>query len=244
MMRICKLRIFNRFLFLKPFFYLILTILITLLSQISVAQIELVVGDVVITDMKAMRSLLGLSYELDMVDAISIGDIERVNYLIESDEADVDARYHGGNTALMWAAWVGNLDIVRLLVEAGAKLNLQNRVGYTALIQAVWMERLDVVEFLVRLEATDNEFIDLQDCNGRTALMWAAWLGHLGIVRTLVNAGASMIVQDDNGATAVVYAASENHTFIANYLIRVGAEVGVGGLRGWACREVSSWWCY
>ena len=239
MIRICNLKIFSSFLFQNHFFSLVLTIFITLLSQVSIAQFELGVRDVVIADMKTIRSLFGLPYKPDMIDAISIGDIERVNYLIESGEKDVNARYRRDNTALMWAAWVGNLDIVKLLVEAKAELDLQNRIGYTALIKAVWMGRQDVVEFLISVGVK----LDMQDDAGKTALMWAAWIGHWGIVRALVNAGANISIPDDNGATAVMFAVSEDHTYIANYLIKAGAEVGVRGLRSWVCRDFSLW-CY
>ena len=237
-MEVFKLKTFNSFLFQNHFFSLILAVFIALLSQISVAQPKLAKVDVVTTDMKTVESLFGLPRELDLIDAIIIDNIGRVNYLIES-EVDVNLRREG-KTALMWAAWIGNLDIVRALVEAEAELDLKDtRVGYTALINAVWMERLDVVEFLVSVKAK----LDLRDHSGGTALMWAAWLGNWGIVRVLVEARSDISIQDNNGAMAIDYAVAKDHRYIANYLIEAGAKAGVGGFRGWVCRDFS-FWCY
>jgi hypothetical protein len=37
--------------------------------------------------------------------------------------------YKGGYTALMWAAIYGHVEVVRLLIEAGASLNIQDSVS-------------------------------------------------------------------------------------------------------------------
>lgn len=50
--------------------------------------------------------------------------------------ADVNARNSIGDTALGWAASVGNLEGARLLIEAGADLDAKNNIGQTALVVA------------------------------------------------------------------------------------------------------------
>ena len=146
MMETFKLRTFNSFLFQNHFFSLVLTIFIALLSQISVAQPKLAKVDVVTTDMKTVESLFGLPRELDLIEAILIENIGRVHYLIES-EVDVNLR-RNGKTALMWAAWVGYLEIVQTLVTAGASLK-GNDDGVTALDYAIAAGHTDVANYLM-----------------------------------------------------------------------------------------------
>ena len=50
-----------------------------------------------------------------------------------SAHCDVDARNGAGQTALMMAAMFGRIDVVKLLVSSGAKLELSDRAGNTAL---------------------------------------------------------------------------------------------------------------
>jgi ankyrin repeat protein len=50
--------------------------------------------------------------------------------------ADVNAPSKDGSTALLWAVYNGNLEMVRALVAAQAKVDTPNRFGVTPLLQA------------------------------------------------------------------------------------------------------------
>ncbi|MBQ7190055.1 MAG: ankyrin repeat domain-containing protein [Kiritimatiellae bacterium] len=66
--------------------------------------------------------------------------------------ADVDHCSEGknaGNTALMIAAWHGNLDFVKSLVEHGACTNQQDSNGFTPLIKACIRGHAEVAEYLL-----------------------------------------------------------------------------------------------
>ena len=63
-----------------------------------------------------------------------------------------DRNYY--NTPLMIAAWGGNLELVKILVENGACINQVDKGnGFTALIKAVFKNNPDVVEFLLTCHA-------------------------------------------------------------------------------------------
>ncbi|MGI8732299.1 MAG: TonB family protein [Pyrinomonadaceae bacterium] len=64
--------------------------------------------------------------------AASDGDVQAVNSQLAAG-ADVNATNQGGQTALMLAALMGNLELVACLLEAGANPQLQDRLGLTAL---------------------------------------------------------------------------------------------------------------
>lgn len=85
-----------------------------------------------------------------MANAISSGDVDAVRREIENEPRSVHDRHPGsGATPLSDAAFRGNVDIVRLLIEQGADVNATNRDGNSPLIVAAFMCRTDVVELLL-----------------------------------------------------------------------------------------------
>ena len=81
----------------------------------------------------------------------------------------------------MGAAANGHLEVVRLLLEAGADKNAADARGDNALITAALYGQLEVVRLLLEAGADKNAAM----ANGTTALMLAAENGHLEVVRLL-----------------------------------------------------------
>ena len=73
-----------------------------------------------------------------------------VEYLL-SLGADPNTKNSGNTTALMMAAGRGNIEIINMLLEAGAitSINQQNNAGYTALILATKNNYADTVKLLL-----------------------------------------------------------------------------------------------
>lgn len=93
--------------------------------------------------------------------AAELGQIEAIQAFI-NHKASID--YPSKNerlTALSAASKSGNLAIVKLLVEAGAKINAVDIVGMTPLAHAVDSSRADVVEYLLS-KGADVKTIDAQ----------------------------------------------------------------------------------
>ena len=59
------------------------------------------------------------------------GQTEAVRAAVES--ADVDEKSERGSTPLMHASWFGHTEVIQILLEKGANVNLQNMRGNTAL---------------------------------------------------------------------------------------------------------------
>jgi ankyrin repeat protein len=85
----------------------------------------------------------------------------------------VEARY--GDSALMRAANGGQADIVRVLVDRGAPINLANTEGLTALHMAA-RNGEDAVVVMLAERGADLKHVDR---NGLTAEAWAARYGHV-----------------------------------------------------------------
>ena len=63
--------------------------------------------------------------------------------------AIADRTNQSGNTALHWAALNGHLEAVKLLVGAGASLEVKNKAGHSVVFEAAKAEKEDVVAWLL-----------------------------------------------------------------------------------------------
>lgn len=68
-------------------------------------------------------------------------------------QAFLDAPNEYGNTGLHWAALSGHLDVVKVLVEAGASVALANDKNYVPLDLASFNEKFDVVDYFLKQSA-------------------------------------------------------------------------------------------
>lgn len=79
----------------------------------------------------------------------SAGNTELVKAILSQDVAQRDAcTPQDGATPLMFAAMLGHLDVVQLLVEFGCDINKQDNIsGWTALMQATFHGLVVDVQF-------------------------------------------------------------------------------------------------
>ncbi|KAH8828872.1 hypothetical protein DL96DRAFT_1814185 [Flagelloscypha sp. PMI_526] len=129
-------------------------------------------------------------------------------------------------SALRAAAWTGSLNIVELLVEKGAEVNMQGRLHGSALQAAARRGALNIVEFLVQNGAAVN----MQGGECGSALHAAVRAKALDIVEFLVEKGADVnIVWDQGGSPLDVaedisqYGRNEGQDIIS-FLIKKGAR--------------------
>jgi ankyrin repeat protein len=75
-----------------------------------------------------------------------------------------------GYTPLMNASFWGNLPAMRLLLAAGADINIKSKLGQTMLAVAVGSSKLEVIKILVAAGADTKEKYDMGVVNDLTAL--------------------------------------------------------------------------
>jgi uncharacterized protein len=135
------------------------------------------------------------------------GNVEAAKLLL-SHGAAVDAvESWGGQTPLMWAAAQRQPQMVKLLIEHHAKLNLRSTVRN-------WPRRVT---------AEGRPLI--MDVGGLSALAFAARQDCIECVKELVKAGADMNEGDPDDTTPLVIALMNFHFDLAKVLIDEGADV-------------------
>jgi ankyrin repeat protein len=155
--------------------------------------------------------------------AIEQGNLKRVKRLLRKGlfyKPDINAVDTDKNTALHYAARKGKKEIVELLINQGAQINLQNKDGYTALILASYLGFEEIVELLVGVGAE----VELKSYQERTALFCAARKGYKEIVELLIKEGADVNTKDRRDLPVIVAAASFLHFEIVEILIKNGAH--------------------
>jgi ankyrin repeat protein len=143
--------------------------------------------------------------------------------------ADVDAAQPDGATALLWATYHNDAQMVDLLLAAGANVNTANTYGETPLSLACQNRNKQLVdEFLtVGADATAIK------STGETLLMTAARAGDSSIVKALIAYGASVnAAEPQEHQTALMSAAAHRHVEVADVLLAAGADVNAASRRG------------
>ncbi|XP_055838307.1 uncharacterized protein LOC129906542 isoform X2 [Episyrphus balteatus] len=100
-----------------------------------------------------------------------------VQRLFQMADVNIRAKKHC-QTALMLAVSHGNLDMVEMLLDAGADINIQDEDGSTALMCAAEHGRVDIVKHLLSQSDCDSL---IQDVDGSTAFKIAWQAGHRDI---------------------------------------------------------------
>jgi ankyrin repeat protein len=83
----------------------------------------------------------------------------------EMPEITVNSRSYLGDTPLHVAAIWGDVEAIRLLVQAGADINALESFGYTPLHQAAEQGKKEAYDLLISLGAD----VDIKNKNGDTA---------------------------------------------------------------------------
>ena len=155
---------------------------------------------------------------------IRTGEREAVLAAITSPDLDVNAREPDGSTALLWATYKVDHELVRALLKRGAKANITNQYGSTPLTEAVKVNDLELVRMLLDAHADPNS----ANQDGQSALMLAASLGSLEIAELLIAKGAGVnALETYRGQTALMWAAAEKHPDLVTLLLAHHADFKV-----------------
>ncbi len=145
-----------------------------------------------------------------------------VTYLLTKG-ASVNEKYGpNGLTALYVACSNGSLDIAKVLVDAGANVNLKTTAGFSPLYVAVVQKHQPVVEYLLTKGVSINE---KYGSNGFTALYASCSIGSLNIAKVLVDAGANVNLKITEGFSPLYVAVLQKHQPVVEYLLTKGASV-------------------
>ena len=121
------------------------------------------------------QSLVGLFF-----DAARIGNNEVIDAFV-SQGFPVDQRNNQSYTALMVAAYQGNRETVRLLLDSGANACLQDKRGNTALMGALIKREISIAKDLYQAECSP----ELRNKAGLNLKEFAEIYGQSNVLKSL-----------------------------------------------------------
>lgn len=143
--------------------------------------------------------------------------------------------YEDGNKrdALIRAASSGNIEVARLLLDHGAKIDGSNQSKL--LMAAVHSSQTSTVAFLLRNGANPN----CEDQIRGNVLSLAAANGHVKIIKLLLDHGAKINVGDRFGSTPLLQAASAGNPDAVALLLRHGADPALKNKYGYTAQSIT-----
>lgn len=158
-------------------------------------------------------------------DDVKKGNLAAIKKAVEAGQ-DIEVKDSAslGQTALLWAAFIGYQDIVEYLISMGANLYATDRADVPHVFKsAVLGKNVNVVKYLYPMF---NGKIDLneQEDDGETLVIVAASNNRIEIVEYLISLGVDLnIVSVPKNHNALTFACARGHTQMTQLLINNGA---------------------
>lgn len=199
-------------------------------------------------------SLAGAATDAPLANAIQRSDRAAIRQLLDK-KAAINVAQPDGTTALHWATYYDDIDLVGRLLAAGADVRATNRYGLTPMSiacqngsAAIITKFLDAgvdanaslpggetmlmtaartgkVEAVQVLLARGADLHAREPRRGQTALMWAAAEGHVAVIEELIKAGADFRTPLDSGFSPLMFAVRQGRIEATKALLRAGADV-------------------
>lgn len=195
---------------------------------------------------------------MEFVAAVRAGRVEAVKAMLAMNPGLVNARDERGATAVLNAVYRGQDEVLKLLLEAGAELdifeaaavgdvkrlrkflstkraraellNLSSAEGFTPLGLAAFFGQVEALEFLLSRGAEIDLVMDSRNRN--TALDAAAAANELRAVEVLLAHGADPNIQAAGGYSPLHKAANHGNVAMVKLLLSKGARKDVKALDG------------
>ena len=204
----------------------------------------------------------GANVNVELNNAVVADDPVRVSYLLEKKHAAIDMLDPQGETPLHHALVRRSEPMIRLLLEHGASVTVNDRDGWSPLMTAAWADDGAAVRLLVAHKGDPNfagpgnltplaialeygkdaaavalvesgaDYKSQIGDAGYSPLMLAV-AGHSeAAARALIAKGADVNAANAGGVTALMIAAADGQTALVDLLVHSGANIAAQSERG------------
>jgi len=146
-----------------------------------------------------------------------------------------NSRNRLGKTSLYLSIEKNRIDIAKMLIAAGADVNMASLEKVTPLIAASYAGSLPLVDLLLEHGAAH----EATDRLHKSALVYAAGMGHTAVVERLLQAGAPIDQTPVDGLTPLMWAAGQGHVDTVKLLLAKGANRALKDERGLTALEMA-----
>ena len=165
------------------------------------------------------KALLARGPVLDIFEAATVGDADRVRALVTRDKALANAWSPDGFFPLGLAAFFKRPAVAKVLLENGGDPRMASKpAGFTPLHSAVADDAGNDVKELVRLLIDAGADPNARSASGGTPLHTAGFTGNVPVTEMLLAAGADPEVTDAKALTPLDHARDKGHPEVAAIL--------------------------
>ncbi len=180
------------------------------------------------TDRRVILNKPGLKGYTPLIISLQTNNAKVIDFLLTQECVDLHAKDESTWQALHIGSDIGNLEVIKKLILAGANVYAQNHIGRTPFMLAVLKGDKDILHFYLN-PPSDFELLFKMDlegttCNKETALHIASTTGNLKIIKKLILAGANIYAQDAWGRTPFTLAILKGHKHLVDYFLSPSYE--------------------
>ena len=170
-------------------------------------------------------------------DLVTATDYESIRVIEKQLDDGADINMTLQRTALHAAAANGNLEIVELLIERGANVNLKDIHGRVPMFVALAEHQPEVAARLAEADTNPN----VRTVDGSTLLMAAVRAEEVQLVQWALDHGTDVnaIRPEKNNATALILAARKGNAEIVSLLLAAGADPDVANHEGETALDIA-----
>jgi ankyrin repeat protein len=166
--------------------------------------------------------MIAVEYTSELSRAVADDDKETVRELLRKGEkVNAKEESYSKITPIFLAVETGDLELIQMLLDAGAKVNARSTSKETPLMRLDQDATNDLVQLLLRYGAKVN----VADENGNTPLIHAVEYSTPEAAQALIAAGADVNAANSDGETALMKAADRGDIDTLRALIAAGAWI-------------------
>lgn len=150
--------------------------------------------------------------------------IESIIHLQSKLGNDVNKLTHDGRTYLFWAAYKGNVALMKYLINQGAKTNLTDDKGNTILNFAASSGQKNTKVYDICLENGANLKTDLTPKGANALLLSAPYDDNFDLINYFTSKGLNLNSVDKNGNGIFNYVAKTGNINLLNSLLNKGVK--------------------
>ncbi len=147
---------------------------------------------------------------------------EVVWFLLHQEGNDVNKRAHDGRTPIFWAAYKNNVELMKSLIEKGARTDLLDSHGYSLVNFAALTGQINLELYELCISEGANLKKELTSDGATPLLLILPHLESTDMIDYFTSKGLNLEDTDNEGNNAFVYAAKSGNEHIMTYLLDAG----------------------
>jgi len=171
--------------------------------------------------------------------AVTTGNSDLINFLISSAREAPDFKDVGeDNYPIAVALLARNIDITRMLLAAGANIDIKDEKGRTPMMLCAedignqQDQSKDAVRSTIGFILDNGANVNAKDQRGQSVIFYAVKQGDTKLIDLLLDHDADINARDNAGETPIFIPAKNGDTDLTKYLIKAGADAKIKNRRG------------